>query len=490
LLVCLAAASLCSLIFAASASALPFTVNTNSTDTGDATPGNGVCEVHTGGGDCTLDAAMEETSATVAADTIDFSVPGPFTLFSAKAINNPLTIDGNGSGVAGTVVQGRSLIGNNPDTHPLFTAGAAVTFKDLRLVDGGRTTGGTGGAVTLGASTTFDNVTLTGNQITGNGQGVGGAIYANNPAATTTLINSTVSGNSVTSAANDALAGGIYSAGPLNLTDSTVNGNTIAATPGVALGGGIYAEGAFNIVRSAITLNTAAADTASPLGGGIYSADGAGTRAITNSTISGNSMTISATDAFGGGLRVTRDATINSSTFANNTADGGADIFVDQAPTVTVKNTILASTAGGGACLQNNPMTLFSAVPGNNIDIGTSCGFGTANGNKQNTNPLLGSLALNAPGTTQTHAITSSSPAFNAATADCGGLGTDQRGVLRPQPTGGPCDVGAFEIEVPTPMPITPAATTPASTPITPTKKRKCKKKKGAAAAKKCKKRK
>jgi hypothetical protein len=483
----LAAAGLCSLAFVASASALPFTVNSY-VEGNDASPGDNVCEVFASPGTCPLRAAIEESNATPAPDTIDFSIPGTISISFVLNVTNPLTIDGNGSGVGGTVVAG-----NAPDTHRLFTVSSPslVTFKDLRLVDGGLTAGGQGGAIFASGDLTLDNVTLTSNQITGHAQGIGGAIYNNIPAATTTLINSTVSGNSVTSDANDAYAGGIYSAGTLNLTDSTVSGNTLAASPGVAPGAGIYAEGAFNIVRSAITGNTGAAPGSSPVGGGIYSADGSGTRAITNSTVSGNSVTTSATDAFGGGLRVTRDTTIASSTFANNTADSGADIFVDQSPTVTVKNTILAST-GSPACAQNNPATLVSATPGNNIDAGTSCGFGTTNGNKENVSAGmldLGPLMLNAPGATMTRALGPASVALNAATADCGGLGQDQRGVTRPQ--GPACDVGAFEREVPVVTP--PASSTPPSStlaPTTPTKKKCKKKKRRAAAAKKCKKKK
>jgi hypothetical protein len=78
------------------------------------------------------------------------------------------------------------------------------------------------------------------------------------------------------------------------------------------------------------------------------------------------------------------------------------------------------------------------------------------------------------------------SPAIDTGSAGCGGLGVDQRGVLRPQPTGGTCDIGAFEVEQsPPPSGGGPATQPPSS--VAPAKK--CKKaKKPAAAAKKCKK--
>jgi len=58
----------------------------------------------------------------------------------------------------------------------------------------------------------------------------------------------------------------------------------------------------------------------------------------------------------------------------------------------------------------------------------------------------LGALALNAPGTTATHALLDGSPALDAGT--CTGLddatvADDQRGVVRPQ--GSACDIGAYE---------------------------------------------
>jgi hypothetical protein len=60
---------------------------------------------------------------------------------------------------------------------------------------------------------------------------------------------------------------------------------------------------------------------------------------------------------------------------------------------------------------------------------------------------ILDGLADNG-GPTKTHALKPGSPALNAVpsgNARC--TGADQRGVLRPQPPGGSCDIGAFELE-------------------------------------------
>jgi photosystem II stability/assembly factor-like uncharacterized protein len=61
--------------------------------------------------------------------------------------------------------------------------------------------------------------------------------------------------------------------------------------------------------------------------------------------------------------------------------------------------------------------------------------------------PQLGALALNAPGSTETHALLDSSPALDHIPDGVNGCGSDitddQRGVARPQAAG--CDIGAFE---------------------------------------------
>ncbi len=130
--------------------------------------------------------------------------------------------------------------------------------------------------------------------------------------------------------------------------------------------------------------------------------------------------------------------TITNATFANNTASiSAADLAVGSG-TSTARNSIFASSS---AC-QSASGTLASATPGDNIDAGTTCGLGTTNGNLENTSPTLDPLALNAPGSTATHALQASSPAIDAATG-CAGLTVDQRGEPRPQ--GLACDIGAYE---------------------------------------------
>jgi hypothetical protein len=73
---------------------------------------------------------------------------------------------------------------------------------------------------------------------------------------------------------------------------------------------------------------------------------------------------------------------------------------------------------------------------------------------------LLGPLADNG-GPTQTRLPQQGSPLLDAIpAAECAPeIATDQRGVARPQ--GGFCDIGAVEVEVVAPVPVTPVVVTP-----------------------------
>ena len=142
-------------------------------------------------------------------------------------------------------------------------------------------------------------------------------------------------------------------------------------------------------------------------GGGIYNN---GTLTVTNSTLSGNSVT-DVDYGRGGGIS-------NS---------GGS---------ATLQNTIVANSPSGGDC--------YGTVTdgGHNLDSDGNCGFGTANNSLSGVDPLLGPLADNG-GPTKTHALLAGSPAIDKGNSF--GATADQRGVARPQ--GAASDIGAFESE-------------------------------------------
>jgi len=108
--------------------------------------------------------------------------------------------------------------------------------------------------------------------------------------------------------------------------------------------------------------------------------------------------------------------------------------------TTTLKNTLVADGCTG------------TPTSGDyNLDSGSSCGFSQPHDLK-NTNPLLGLLQVNAPGSTATQALLPGSPAVDRGGTSANGCPTtDQRGVSRPQ--GSACDIGAYELIPPRPAP-------------------------------------
>ncbi len=256
---------------------------------------------------------------------------------------------------------------------------------------------------------TVTNSTLSGNSANcsngSGGGGWGGGIY--NAGGLVTVTASTLSGNSAHGCfRQDSYGGsgaGIFNSGTLAVTDSTLSGNSTSCS-GI-VGGGV--------------------------GGGI--ANG-GTLTVTNSTLSGNSASCSMGGTYGGGIIVNGGTlTMTNSTLSGNSANNGGGI-VTAGGTLNYSNTIIANSVNGD-CV--------------NI-IGGGIGANTANlvedgscAASLSVDPLLGALANNG-GLTQTLALLAGSPAINAAT-NAGCPATDQRGVTRPQPSGGACDLGAYE---------------------------------------------
>ena len=248
-----------------------------------------------------------------------------------------------------------------------------------------------------------------GNAISGVGSDFGGGIYNN---GTLTLTNVTISGNSATNSGNggSSIGGGIQNDGTATLTNVTISGNsaTSSSSGGSSIGGGIENEGTVTLTNVTISGNSATnTGGGSSIGGGIENED---TATLENVTISGNSATNT-----GGGSSI-----------------GGG---IENEDTISLINTIVANSPSGGNCFG----TITSL--GYNLDSANTCAF-TGTGDLINTNPLLGPLALNAPGTTETLALLAGSPAIDAADPTIFPP-TDQRGVTRPQ--GPRADIGAYE---------------------------------------------
>jgi hypothetical protein len=173
-------------------------------------------------------------------------------------------------------------------------------------------------------------------------------------------------------------------------------------------------------------------------GGAFYTV---GTATLNNSGVSGNSAyRCSGVCSGTGGVIVNGSGNLamNNSTVSRNSAGG---IF--NGGTATLQNSIVANNSGS-----NCRGTIISH--GYNLSSDGSCAFSNS-GDRDNTNPVLGTLGYYG-GPTPTIPLLTGSPAIDAGNPSgyTDGLGhllkTDQRGFPRPdtEDSGG-CDMGAYE---------------------------------------------
>jgi hypothetical protein len=345
----------------------------------------------------------------------------------------------------GTLTLNRTTVSGNRVTY---------TSDPYEAVCAGGGVDNDGGTVTLTISTVSDN------QATNCYGNWGGGIFNHNywgSGATMTITNSTISGNQATGGYYWNAGGGIGNyEGTVMLTDSTVCDNQ-AAGGEENWGGGInneaYEEG--SVATMTLTNSTVSGNQATGgyenWGGGISNDaydGGVATMTITNSTISGNQVT-SDYENYGGGIGNYDDATLTltHSTVSDNQVSGGTlneGGGIDNDATVTLISSIVANSTSGDC---------FGPISsgGYNLDSDGSCGL-AGPGDQSGVNPLLGPLQDNG-GPTNTHALLFSSPAIDQITIGTNGCGTtittDQRGVDRPLPPGGDCDIGAYEFGYP-----------------------------------------
>lgn len=388
----------------------------------------------------------------------------------------------------------------------LTLSGSRVTGNSA-LAGGGISTGSyfMSSGVVAAQDATAATATITDTDITNNtgglfGGGIANFVFADSPSPDLSLATLQIQGGSITSnvasgsggflvkaagggAASSAFAapfivnfggsgGGIFNAATATLTNVTIASNSAAAfgtgEQSFGSGGGIFNLGALTADKSALTGNSVSGagvggalangadgriafiNSSDRSNGGAKIAAAGTTLALTNTTISGNSA------PSGGGALYNSDqsaATLNQATVANNQSGilnvplpspspspSGSPSPSPQPAVTTVQNSIVAGNNGYNC---SGPV----GNGGNNIDSGATCAFGTTNNSLSNTDPKLGPLAVNAPGTTATHAIAPDSPARDLVPASGAGCpATDQRGVTRPQGPG--CDSGAFELAV------------------------------------------
>lgn len=403
-------------------------------DVADAVPGDGFCD--TGGGVCTLRAAIMEANKTSGA-TINFGLTPPvtYTLSLGRLVISS-TMNIVGVGPSGTIIDGNGGVTND---RVIEVITKAVSISGITITDGKPSALNAlgGGILQDSGALTLTNVSVSGNEAhSTSGAAYGGGIYASGRLV---LINSGVINNKATTASGLASGGGIVGGFGITLTNSTVSGNSARDN-----GGGLYGGG--TIIDSTISDNTATN------GGGIWG----GSLTMMNSTISGNL----AYDNGGGMYHTSGTANMFNVTIANNQANSDSS----------------GSGFGGGIANSSGAINLQNSIVGDNTNVLvinmqpvlnpedcsgtlTSLGYNIISETTDCTfvgaivtNPLLDTLG-NYGGVTRTHNLLAGSPAIDAGnpggcTDTLGAIiTTDQRGLHRPAFGGTAlrCDIGAVE---------------------------------------------
>ncbi|MCP4541984.1 MAG: DUF11 domain-containing protein [Chloroflexi bacterium] len=199
-------------------------------------------------------------------------------------------------------------------------------------------------------------------------------------------------------------------------------------------GGGIGNMGMLTVTHCTLSNN----NTSDYLGGGIY--NGA-VLMLRHSTLYNNNTTTQD----GGGIHNDGYMTITHSTLISNTSNESGYGNIQNVGTLHLYNTIIAGGLSGDNCTNYGTITSH----GYNLTSDDTCNLGAV-GDITNTNPLLGPLADNG-GPTPTHLPHPGSPVIDHIPNGQSGCSTtyteDQRGISRPQPMGGACDIGAVEVE-------------------------------------------
>ena len=407
---------------------------THGTFSANSAPGSGVAGSGSGLGGGIAAAGTISISDSIFSDNSAPQDGGAIHLGTATALIANSTFSGNSADDGGGIsnfdaqlsVTNSTLSGNSA------TLGGGIYNVATLNVTNSTTSGNTafeGGGMYSTGENGGSVFSVTNSIFTSNNAHQGGGIYNDNNSLLSVVTSSFL--------ANTATVGaGIQAYGIATVTGSTFSGNSVtgSAVAGEGQGGAISEVGTLTVVSSTFSGNTAS------LGGGGIALDYGGNLSVTNSTFSGNRATNA--NGHGGGILTSSTALIIAdSTFSGNTADHGGGIYNAGGPTVRLSNTILAKSGSGGNCVGNTFLN-----GGNNIDDGTTCGWGSASGSMSSTNPALGLLASNG-GPTKTFALLSGSPAIDAVkfNAPNGAPATDQRG--RPRPQGVRGDIGAFEAD-------------------------------------------
>jgi hypothetical protein len=429
--------------------------------------------------------AILNANAAAGADTIGFTVSGTITLSTGQlTITDDLTINGSGITVRGnnasrvfniddgnesvektvsfnglTITAGRDAVGGgirndenltvsnstisgNSTAVAFTTLGAGICNFGSLTVNNSTISNNSmadainfGGGIYSSSSLIVSNSTISNNSASGFSSNGGGIFVA---AGSAIVSNSIISGNLASSRGSDG--GGISNEGSLIVSNSTISNNSASSTFTLARGGGIRSSGSLTVSNSTISNNSASStEIEGSFGGGIWSdSELSGTIAtIRNSTISGNSVGV------GGGI-FNREGLLQlrNSTVTNNTAGQGSGVASRAGD--NIRTEVVSSIIAGNSSrdVDVDSSNSFASLGNNLIGSGNATGaFNQTSDQTGVTNPGLAALANNG-GSTQTHALLTTSTAINRG-SNPDGLTIDQRGFTRV--VGGSADIGAFE---------------------------------------------
>ena len=374
-------------------------------------------------------------------DTINFAVTGTIGLTSGELlVNKSVAISGPGAG---------SLTVDGNANSRVFHIGSdkTVSIFGVTITDGnasGNYPDDRGaGIYNDHATLTLSNCTISGNSAAG----IGGGTYNDN--AILTLNNCTIASNSA------GFGSGIFNDGFAGSATLQINNSTISSNAAINNGGGVYNDGSQGGNASlTISSSTLSANSARS-GGGILNDgfdSGSAVLTISSSTLNGNSADNSGGGVFNYGFAGSAALQLSTITLSGNSAgsDGGAISNVFAA--VQISNSILNAGAAGGNIFSDSG-TITSL--GYNLSSDDGGGFLTGSGDQINTNPMLGPLQNNG-GPTFTHELLSGSPAIDAGDPNFTPPPFfDQRGPGFDRVVNGRIDIGSFEVQGPTPTPIT-----------------------------------
>ena len=371
-------------------------------------------------------------------------------VFENSAISGGGGIRLNSGSDGGSLIQDSVIRDNTTSVNPGggISSGSgtgSLTIEDSRI-SGNQALSTFGGGINY-APDTAKTLTIRGSELRDNSATAfgGGGLDLDTTTATAVIEDSVFADNRVEPGSAGSVGGGAITArGALDIRDSSFTGNriTTAVANVSSLGAVLRLQGGATstIRRSLFTQNTAPG--VSSARGLFFVGDNAATKLnIVNSTISGNTLPASPTQA-----AVIGGDTATTVNLANVTVTGNAPVATPiafpgaSAVSVHLKNSILDHGDAFGGCGE-------AVDDGGNVERGDTCaGFPALD---SNVDPMLGPLADNG-GATLSHKPATASPVVNRVTAaNCTDqaavpITEDQRGA--PRPVGAGCETGAVEL--------------------------------------------